>query len=437
MVSTGRITWAAVLGTLLIATTYALPSACLPATVEVVNTMGGSNTSELKLHDDGAENNSLTVAIVRDVDELFRVEQLEFRIVDTSSGLTVGQGCEGGSKTGSPVTCFVHWPRASNSKICGRDCVEGIPGTGWNASVHIRLGDGDNSLRTEGFTDDGHRSDLDPDVTTGSGNDRIDTTAGEGVTVFASAVPGGEDFYELGGREDKLTYANRAGPIVMQDGSVSDSGETDHLSGVEIVEGTPAGDQMSGGDDVDHLVGGAGDDRLFGMGGNDELAAGPGADIVHGGAGNDKVEEDPLLETGQPGNPGHDVIFGESGEDRLEGGAGSDIVYGGTGVDEIRGDLPFGGDGRDTAFGGGGNDFLEMGGGDDRAFGGDGNDFLKGGLGTDLLSGGRGNDYIRASKGFHSRKDQPDDVRCGAGHDTVAPGPGDRLHQCEVIQPTE
>jgi Ca2+-binding RTX toxin-like protein len=421
---TARIRGIALTGAIAIAGMYVLPSACVAATAEVIDTLGEDNHSELNVHDDGGENNSLTVAITG---EAVLVEKLELRVLDTTSGLIAGPGCKGGGAAGLFVTCFIHEPKGPDQEICGRDCVRDLPGTAWLPGVHIRLGDGENSLRTEGFTHSEHRSGVDLDITTGSGNDRIKTT-GEDATVFASAKPGGKDVYHLGGYEDRVTYVNRSVPIVLRDSTVTSGGETDHLSGVESIEGGSAADELTGGARADHLLGGAGSDHLFGMAGEDELAGGPGADVIHGGAGKDKLDEF----AGR--NPGNDVYFGEAGNDEVEPGEGNDVAYGGPGKDKI-GDFEGGGDGRDIAFGGQGDDFIRLGDGHDRGFGGPGDDFLNGGAGADLLAGGSGNDFLLANHGTDlGRKDRPDHIRCGSGHDEVVPGRGDRFRQCEVVE---
>jgi Ca2+-binding RTX toxin-like protein len=402
---------------------YVLPSACVAATVEVVDTLGEDNHSELNVHDDGGENNSLTVAIIG---EAVLVEKLELRVLDAASGLTAGAGCKGGGAAGSPVTCFIHELKGPDQELCGRDCVRDLPGTAWFPGVHIRLGDGENTLRTEGFTGGDHRYGVDLDITTGSGNDRIKTT-GEDATVFASARPGGKDAYHLGGFEDRVTYVNRRVPIVLRDSTVTSGGESVRLSGVESIEGGSAADELSGGARADHLLGGAGRDRLFGLAGDDELAGGPGDDVIHGGAGKDELDE----LAGE--NPGDDVYFGEAGNDEVEPGEGNDVAHGGPGNDKI-GEWPGVGNGRDIAFGGQGDDFLNLGDGHDRGFGGPGDDFLNGEGGADLLAGGGGNDFLLANHGTElGRKDRPDHIRCGSGHDTVAPSRGDRFRQCEVV----
>ena len=79
-----------------------------------------------------------------------------------------------------------------------------------------------------------------------------------------------------------------------------------------------------GGNDADHIVGGAlgdtisgleGDDQLQGGGGNDMVSGGDGADHLTGGAGLDSLS----------GGNGDDTMVADAGNDLLNGGAGNDI----------------------------------------------------------------------------------------------------------------
>jgi Ca2+-binding RTX toxin-like protein len=56
----------------------------------------------------------------------------------------------------------------------------------------------------------------------------------------------------------------------------------------ETVMGTPAGETLDGGADIDLIVGLAGNDLLFGFEGNDTLTGGLGIDVLSGGLGSDK-----------------------------------------------------------------------------------------------------------------------------------------------------
>lgn len=75
---------------------------------------------------------------------------------------------------------------------------------------------------------------------------------------------------------------------------------------INIFEGGPGFDSITGGNLNDRLSGGAGGDKIEG---------GRGDDILRGGSAGDK-----LL-----GGPGRDILKGEGGSDKLVGGPGKDI----------------------------------------------------------------------------------------------------------------
>ncbi|GGK55165.1 calcium-binding protein [Amphritea balenae] len=108
---------------------------------------------------------------------------------------------------------------------------------------------------------------------------------------------------------------------------------------------------------------------------NDQLEGTDAGDILSGGGGNDSLN----------GFAGDDYLIGGSGDDLLSGGAGDDDQ--------------FGGQGNDTLSGGEGTDYLLGGEGDDTLDAGVGNDVITGGLGDDLLKGGLGNDIYIFNRG--------------------------------------
>lgn len=200
--------------------------------------------------------------------------------------------------------------------------------------------------------------------------------------------------------------------------------------GSDDLSGGDGGDALWGGAGKDRLEGGRGSDRLFGQDGSDKLEGGKGNDRMTGGSGNDRMS----------GGDGQDTLKGGSGTDRLDGGSGRDVLSGGSGKDKLsggrHGDRITGGDGHDRIDGGRGNDTLDGGtgldridggGGDDtisgngrgdHLFGDDGNDWLKGGAGYDKLFGGPGRDRLTGEYGN-------DWLNGGAGNDQLTGGAGD------------
>ena len=227
--------------------------------------------------------------------------------------------------------------------------------------------------------------------------------------------------------------ATRTLTITIDDGSTTTSVTRDIDMVIDnTINGTTAGDNISGGwgDDIlsglggsDTLVGNAGDDILNGGDGNDALfAGGPatndstmGTDILNGDAGNDLLNGDQGIDTLNGGsgidtlhggdnddflNGGTegDFLNGDAGNDILHGDEGNDTVNGGTGNDMVHGDdgddILNGNDGDDSLFGGLDDDTLNGNDGDDNLFGGLGDDLLEGGDGADAFDGGDGIDTV-------------------------------------------
>jgi Ca2+-binding RTX toxin-like protein len=217
---------------------------------------------------------------------------------------------------------------------------------------------------------------------------------------------------------DKLIFdeGTKGVTVNLKSGTLTDSfGNSEKVTGIEIVIGTSFADKITGSDKADYLVGGAG---------NDTLSGGLGQDELYGGTGNDSLS----------GGSDSDYFVGGAGNDTINGGAGFDLVdysdegglsgikvnlltnkatdsYGDTdtfiAIERVRGtdfaDTLSGNNSANMFEGGGGNDILRGNFGDDVIKGGTGNDMLTGGRGFDTLDGGTGNDTVdyRADDGWH------------------------------------
>ena len=129
---------------------------------------------------------------------------------------------------------------------------------------------------------------------------------------------------------------------------------SDECAGVEccppgyaVVEGTPGGDVLSGGNGLQCIVAHEGNDTVNGSNAPDRLDCGPGDDTCNGGRGDDVVL----------GGEGDDVLVGDNGVDLLRGGPGRDTMDGGRGDDifvvanvceAVPGERILGGQGFDT-----------------------------------------------------------------------------------------
>jgi Ca2+-binding RTX toxin-like protein len=200
--------------------------------------------------------------------------------------------------------------------------------------------------------------------------------------------------------------------INLATGKLKDSfGNSEKISGVEVVIGTSFNDTMTGSAGADIFDGGAGNDRISAGGGNDEIYGGAGDDSLSGGDGNDKLV----------GGSGNDTLNGGSGFDLADyssegGGVGITVnlakgtatdTYGNTdklsSIEHVRGtdfaDAITGSSANNFFEGGGGDDTIDGGAGDDGMWGGFGLDRLIGGAGNDSLAGGHGNDTMDGGKG--------------------------------------
>lgn len=232
----------------------------------------------------------------------------------------------------------------------------------------------------------------------GSSNDTLDGGAGIDTAVFSGA----RNMYVITNNPDgSITVEGPDGTDTLVGVEYAQFADQTVRLGVNVIDGTEAGEV---------IVGTAHDDVIHGYGGNDSLGGRAGDDVLNGGDGND-------------------ILNGGLGADELNGGAGTDIAYylgatsgvsinltTGTHTGEAEGDTytsierwmltnhndvwvgsnasegATGEAGDDALYGMGGDDQLGGGAGDDILDGGAGNDYLNGGLGADQLIGGEGHD---------------------------------------------
>lgn len=166
-------------------------------------------------------------------------------------------------------------------------------------------------------------------MTTGSGSASVTHWA-----YMAAAEPGDRAWSVLPGYTSTGIAAafdtdtsNDAGASAAQR-IVIGTDDGDQLGGVAapnglLIYGERGGDQLTGDDLADGLVGGRGGDTLAGGGGADDLFGQDGTDTLDGGSGDDLLS----------GDAGRDTLDGGDGDDRLVGGAGSDVLHGGSGDD--------------------------------------------------------------------------------------------------------
>jgi hypothetical protein len=425
------------------------------AKVEVTTESGTYNNATLRFVADPGESNTVSV-----VESEGDATELRISLFDEGGGMRGGPGCAVRSYQGSWVTCFLHRPHPLEYTYCGRSCALPIEGTGWNTSIAVALGDGDNSFGASSL----HGVDqdaIDMVVTAGDGNDTIVTAEGEDRVeagagadqihtnggsdrIVASAAPDGPDLYDLGSDlGNAIDYGQRTQPVLYSavgEGDDGAPGEGDTVRGATAVLSGSGDDVLSGGPGNDIFVAGEGNDRLSGSGGDDDLNGEDGDNLLSGEEGNDTLAVERL----SPPQAGSAI----GAPNRAEGGPGDDYMYMAAGAD--------------LASGGAGNDVFRMGGGDDVAAGGPGIDRIYGDRGDDLLAGegdgdrmvgdegsdrllgGDGDDQLVASVIAHSLPNDPfrargqldgwrDRVACGRGSDSASLNPWDVAAGCERV----
>jgi len=218
------------------------------------------------------------------------------------------------------------------------------------------------------------------------------------------------------------------------------------LAGNDTLDGGNGSDILLGGDGNDIIFFDASDQTIEGGTGSDTLIAGStgavyidltatnitGIEVVVGGEADDNLI----------GNLGNNCLRGDGGDDTIDGGFGLDSLEGGEGNDLLYYDL---GDWHGNVSGGGGNDklsaaqlavavtislesYIDIEGiigtalsdrltGDEMnntLSGGAGDDTLEGGLGSDAIDGGVGNDVV-----IYDPNDLPGNVKGGDGYDVL------------------
>ncbi|MEM8569965.1 MAG: calcium-binding protein [Pseudomonadota bacterium] len=286
----------------------------------------------------------------------------------------------------------------------------------------------------------------------GAGDDSIEGSSGQQVTVDYSRDPGGI----IANLNDDTLQSDQGSFL---DGlTVTDGwGGIDRLEAIHSIVGTAYADTLFGSSSGDLIETGAGDDSVRPGSGNDMIDAGSGNDTVYasegtdtldGGDGTDTLDFSTIADQfgsleylnvylGSGGFTFDDGSATINGFENVIGSSGGDAIYGDDNDNVIRG-----GQGFDTLDGGGGFDTvdystasngvfvdLETGNGNDGDFGSDEisgfeavlgsdhNDTLQGSEAGDLLQGGAGSDSL--SGGSEGGPTGDDTLNGGAGDDSL------------------
>ncbi|WP_416900382.1 MAG: hypothetical protein ACMVY4_00765 [Minwuia sp.] len=252
---------------------------------------------------------------------------------------------------------------AGNNRFRGRggdDTIDGGDGfdevdyknAGASVGVNVDLGAGTASDGTGG-------TDLLSNIERVRGSDLADTITGDANDNLVRGAAGG-DSLDGGAGFDTLDYSNdifdaagQSGVTVnLTTGVATDGfGDTDTVSGFEVVFGTDFADTITGDANANNLVGGDGSDVFFASAGNDTIDG--GSDLLNGfEQGDDRlsfqnhglnISVDLSAGTGSDGLGSTYVI---TGIERVLGSAGDDTIIGG------------GNDLNETFFGLAGNDSI-------------------------------------------------------------------------------
>lgn len=162
----------------------------------------------------------------------------------------------------------------------------------------------------------------------GSSENVIGTSGDDAITGdgAANSLLGGDgdDVLDGGKGDDELdggngtdtasfTSSRKAVTVDLRSGSAEGHG-ADTLTGIENVEGSRRGDELTGDGVANRLNGGDGDDQIQGRGKGDLVLGGRGDDILSG-------------------NDGRDTLDGAAGRDQLDGGKAKDTCIPGKDAD--------------------------------------------------------------------------------------------------------
>jgi Ca2+-binding RTX toxin-like protein len=314
--------------------------------------------------------------------------------------------------------------------IDGRGGIDTANYTDSKTGVDIRL----DGLRSTGGSAEGDllsnieivkATEFDDKLTGGSGSETFDSGAGNDVYVASL----GADRFDAGAGMDTADYrAATAAVTVFLDGraGIGAEAEGDILTQVEKLFGSNFDDTLTGDDQANIIIAGAGADRIEGSGGLDTVdfsgaseavafsldglagtageATGDiitGVEVAIGSNFNDRIV----------GSAGNDELIGGAGDDTLEGGRGADIIRGGDGLDTVsfaqgNQSVTISLDGSLTNSGAALGDVyfeverVEGSQFDDVIIGAASDDDLSGLGGNDLLIGGQGSDRLDGGDGY-------------------------------------
>jgi len=273
-------------------------------------------------------------------------------------------------------------------------------------------------------------------IVTGTGTDTLTGSTGAdyldgGDNHDRFIYSGGDDTLVGSGGRDEVDYSGSglSLQVDLSAGTAVIGGDTQMLSGIEVVRGGTASDTLTGDAGANSLAGDAGDDLIEGAGDGDTLDGDLGTDILSYAGSGAAVMVDLSTNAATGGDATGDVIsgfegvigsgFGDSltasalgsgsigagaGNDTVIGGSFADTMDGGAGIDTL--DYSQSGAGvdvylalEDQSFGHAAGDVVRN---FERLVGSSSGDTLSGLYGSDTIAGGSGDDIIHGTSGADS-----------------------------------
>jgi Ca2+-binding RTX toxin-like protein len=223
-----------------------------------------------------------------------------------------------------------------------------------------------------------------------AGTDLLEQLSSKTFTDMLRSSLGARAQYIHSNTFQSFTLNDLAGDVVTFNGDTDPNLTNDLIianARDNVLNGGLGSDDIRGGDGNDILDGGVGEDHLYGQGGNDTLRGGVDGtvDFLFGGDGNDLLDaSDPNQASGDDmsGENGNDTLLGSAHGDIMDGGMGNDLINGGDGADAIQGDS-----GQEDGLNQYGADTLNGEAGADKISGGGNGDTINGGADSDVLHG--------------------------------------------------
>lgn len=237
--------------------------------------------------------------------------------------------------TGGAARTVVLRYRSEDSCATGKCGGDVLRGNGGNDQVYGEGGDdtiegglGDDYLEGNQATDDVRGEAGEDDILGGSSH------VASGTGTARRGEPDAGDVLSGGGHADVIAGDNAIVTRVAPFAPLTDRPGMTALRSITLLDlgtsaaGTFGDDQVTGGEDVDVLLGQSGNDDLKGNGGDDYLEGGQHADLLEGNGGEDDLVGGSHVQLTISGTDEETATGQPDDADQLFGGAGADLILG-------------------------------------------------------------------------------------------------------------